>query len=109
MNQEKKVGSQMLIRFRTNYSEDVIEKVEVIRETKEFVYVPSRPMSKLQKAERREAKRSDFYNYHDTWEDAHSFLLERAEARVEGARERLERAQSHLESVKGIRQEVESE
>jgi hypothetical protein len=112
MDQKKKAGAPMLIKFKTDYSMDRIARVEVIRETKESVYVPVNVRSfagSCGKTERREAKRSEFAQYHDAWLDAHAYLVEKAEFEVEFARERLKGCEDKLKKIKGMKKPEEVE
>jgi hypothetical protein len=86
-----------MIKYRTAWNE--IEALEVLRETNSQVVraVGSHAI------ERREAKRSEHYNWHDTWEDAHAFLIERAEAEVQTLRNKLEQAKGRLGQIKGMK------
>ena len=81
------------------YGKNLIQEVEIVRETEKQVVIASRNGS-----ERREAKRSDYQNYFDEWQAAKDFLLEKAEKRVEGIKVQLERAKCELGNIKGLRQ-----
>jgi len=87
-----------MIKYRTYF--DKIETVEVLRETISSVYV----QTGSKKGERREAKRSSFYNYFDTWQEAHAFLVLRAEIAVDGARSRLENEERRLGQIRGMKE-----
>ena len=65
-----------------------IAVIDILRETAHFVVLLGH-----NGRERRDAKRSDWCEYHDTWESAHNSLLKRAMARREEAERGLERAQ----------------
>lgn len=82
----------------TSYGSRIIE-VEVERETESSVWVKGR----------RHNKRSEYENYWDSWEDAHSFLLQNAERWVEGARLRLERAKGEYGQIKGMKKPAAGE
>jgi 2'-5' RNA ligase len=86
-----------MIKYRTAWNE--IEALEVSRETKAQVV----RVIGSHATERREAKRSEYYNWHDTWEDAHAFLIERAEAEVQALRNQLEQAKGRLGNIKGMK------
>jgi hypothetical protein len=75
-----------------------IERVEVLRETGRSVYYTD-----WSKKERRANKAGSFEQYHDSWDDAHQFLLGRAESAMVYARRSLERAQGVLGNVKGLK------
>lgn len=80
------------------FQEAKIEKIEVLRETAKYIFVPTRSGG-----ERRESKMSSFDEYHDTWEAAHSSLTELAERNVANARRALEIANSFAGNVKGMK------
>lgn len=71
----------------------LIESVEIDRETESSVFI----------GKNRNAKRSSWHNYFDTWDDAKSFLLKNAEDEAAGARIRLEYANSKLGNIKGLK------
>ncbi len=91
-----------MIKYRTYF--DKIETVEVLRETVSSVYV----QTGSKKGERREAKRSSFYNYFDTWQEAHAFLVSNAELSVESARMNLERAKGRLGQIRAMKQPLDT-
>lgn len=62
-----------MIKYRTGLGK-FIAAIEVVRDTPKMVV-----FSRDNGTERKEAKRSNWGNWHDTWEDAHEFLLSRAE------------------------------
>ena len=104
----------MLTKWKTSrYYHAKIERVECTRETDKAVWVLEHPwtLEGLTKTpiERRRAKQSDSDNYHDTWEDAHAYLLKMAEYSLARARVRLADAQGALGNVKGLRKPVEQD
>ena len=103
MNQPKKSASGGITKFRTSYSANNIEQVQVIRETAACVYVKSEGWQKGGKSERREAKHGEFAQYHDTWQAAHEYLVQKAEAKVASARLQLERLSGALGNIKGMK------
>ena len=70
-----------------------ITEVEVERETESSVWVNG---SRLQKV-------TGYHIYHDTWDVAHTYLLEKAKQKVEYARRQLEEHKSYLGNVKGMK------
>lgn len=82
----------MIVKYRTKWNE--IERVEIFRETDNFVYFGNGC---------REAKRSGFQNYFDTWEDAKAFLLDEAQKSIDAARRELQRAQAEYGNIKGMK------
>lgn len=95
----------MITKYKTGWSKDKIEKVEVIRETEACVFLPTirAATRKDGKVERREAKRGEFACYHDTWESAKAFCMEAAESNVRSARRSLELANAKLGNIKGMK------
>ena len=80
-----------MIKYRTRFEK--IEEIEIERETdKQLVF----------KNGRKEYKFSSWSNYHDTWDDAHKFLIEIEEKRVDSLRLQLERAKGKLGQIKGM-------
>lgn len=92
-----------IVKFKTGYSIDKIERVEVLRETDKCVYLPTNSGYGKGVDERREAKSTEYAQYHDTWADAHTHLLKKAEGRVKAARLHLETVNGQLGTVKGMK------
>lgn len=86
-------------RYQTTRWDIKIEEIEVIRETESFMIVPTEGRRK----ERREAKHSEYHLYHETWEAAHTYLLQRAEERVGQARNVLEHRINELRIIGNTR------
>lgn len=87
-----------MIKYKTSNYGVEIERVEVIRETAQCVFVVASGR------ERRESKSSEWSKYHDTWQQAKDFLVERETVRVEAARRILELAKGKLGNAKGLRE-----
>lgn len=51
----------------------------------------------------RENKVSDWSNWHDSWEEAHAFLVTNAERDIESLRMRLEQAKGKLGQIRGMK------
>ena len=83
-----------MIKYRTCF--DRIEAIDIVRETEKMVVIPKKGNC----IERREAKRSDYQNWHDTFADAKAFLIVQAEKKVKSTQIALERAQSTLNRVR---------
>ena len=71
------------------YGGDLIEVVEVDRETKDSIFINGR----------RTSKRSSHHAYWDSWEEAYASLVDKAQQRVASARRSLKDAQDHLMTV----------
>ena len=76
-------------------SRKLIEEVEVDRETDVSVFIEKQ----------RHAKRSSYYNYFDTWDEAKDFLLKKATGEAEKYRRLLEVANGRLGNIRGLRNE----
>lgn len=87
-----------MIKYRTSYGAKV-EAVKILRETPKTVVFSGI----ITGDEIREAKRSNYINWHDSWEDAHSFLMEEAQWKIDGLRLQLERAKGELGNIKGMK------
>jgi len=82
-------------KYRTGgWGKNLIEQVEVEKETEASVWIKGR----------RNAKRTEYYNYFDTWDEAKLYLLTVAEAKVAAIRLNLERANGELGNINGLRQ-----
>ena len=79
---------------RCRYIDPTITSIEIDKETDKSVWINGR----------REAKRSEYRVYHDTWDDAKTFLLNRAESQVNSARYALNQAKGLLGNVKGLKE-----
>lgn len=82
-----------MIKYRVWIRFNEIKPVEVERETKTSVWVDGT----------RNAKMSNHYCYFGTWEEAHAFLLAKAEEDCTRIRRQLEYANSKLGNVKGMK------
>lgn len=78
-------------KYRT--SGKAIAIVEAERETEQCVWV----------AGRRRAKISDYYNFFNTWDDAHNFLKDCAQKEVLNARLQLDYRLGELETILALR------
>ena len=73
-----------------------IEPVEVIRETAEFVTV------RCSGGSFREAKISDYQRFHDTWKEAHAYLLNRAQSNIRRLKDDLLAAKDELATLEAM-------
>ncbi|HEX8610184.1 MAG TPA: hypothetical protein VF800_02765 [Telluria sp.] len=89
-----------LIKYRTGWLGDAIEKVECTRETDKCVYLAGRG----KKVERREAKRAEFAQYHDSWSDAREYLRANAEEKRDDAATALKQAEAKLAALIAMKQ-----
>ena len=78
-------------KYRTRF--DKVERLDIEKETEKTVTINGR----------RENKRSDWQNWHDTFDDAKQFLVDAAQREVDGLRRRLESAKGKLGNAKGMK------
>ena len=85
-----------MIKFRAEkyFSSDAIEQFEVIKETPNQITYLRGEESNLR--ERRENKCGAYHQWHDTWEEAHQFLIEDAIKRINHIRDNLGNAERKL-------------
>lgn len=91
--------------FKTGGWKEKIQPVEVVKTTEKFVTIREERFSFGPKKfdERRCAKEGSYDRYFPTWEEAHAYLLNKAEAKLVSARRSLELAQGELGNVKGMK------
>ncbi len=85
-------------RYMTTRWNTEIEEKDVIRETDAFVILPDEGRRK----ERREAKRSYYHLYHETWDLAHTYLLQRAKIRIAQSQSELEGRKNNLKVIENM-------
>lgn len=87
------MNTMTIIKWKTSrFIRDGITRVECTRETAETVWFGVR-----------KAPKAGATAYHDTWEAARAYLMDRAQLNVAAARRALEVANSTLGNVKGMR------
>lgn len=79
-----------MIRYRTWFGK--VEALEIEKETAQTVT----------RNGKREEKRSVWWNWHETFEDAKQFLIDDAQREVDMLRTRLEMAEGKLENAEGM-------
>jgi len=84
-----------MIKYRTGYAAQIV-RIEAERETESSVWIKGS----------RSAKRSSYENYWDSWQEAHGFIMKKAERDVQCIRMRLEQAKGSLGNIKGMREPV---
>ena len=90
-----------MIKYQTKWhgsSMAQIEAIEVLRETEKQVV-----LLLGNGKESRENKKSDWQNWFDTWKQAHEFLVSEAVKEVRELRLKLQQANGHLGSIKGMK------
>ena len=88
-----------MIKYQTNYHN--ITAFEVELETEKYVIVA--PHNEFGGHRFREKKVGEWINWHDTWEQAHAFLIAQVEGEVATLRMRLERVKGELGQIKGMK------
>lgn len=86
----------MITKYKTGGyygSGQMIKEVQIDKETDKSIWIGGR----------RRSKESSYYTYHDSWDLARDHLMSLAEISLENARVRLQKAQSHLGNVKGLK------
>lgn len=86
-------------RYQTTRWSTEIAEIEVLRETDDFMILATEGRKK----ERREAKKSGFHLYHETWESAHTYLLQRAKDRLVWAKAGWEERINDLKIIESMR------
>lgn len=81
-------------KYRTSPYGKLIETVEVERETEASVWINGQ----------RNAKRTEYHSYFDTFAEAKQHLLDLAEKSVNSAQLRLERAKERYDKVEGLKE-----
>lgn len=87
-----------LVKWRTGRGSK-IERIECTKETEKCVWLVRWEGQKPSRCD----KDSSFYQYHDTWDGARDYLMEKAERGVASARRTLEVANGFLGNVNGLR------
>jgi hypothetical protein len=90
-------------KYMTGGFESPIEEVEVVKETKKSVWVKREGWAKGTESIDRCHKRASWHNYFDTWEEAHAFLMDKAQREVDSLRRQLELAKGKLGNIKGMK------
>lgn len=85
----------MSIKYQINYAQK-IEKVEIERETESSVWINGSRLSK-------HSRYSAFFN---TWEEAHAFILDKAERRVAAYARNLESATKSLKEIQSMKKDI---
>ena len=89
-----------MIKYKTGgYGKNLIKEVECERETEKSVWAKSEWNGKFE----RNLKETGYYRYHDTWEEAHKFLMEKAERKVESAERQIQSAYLNLQDVSDLK------
>ena len=90
-------------RYRTGGWKKEIEMVEIVKETNASVFMEREKMSG-EKELVRNAKRSQYTNYFNTWKEAHDFLIAEKRKAVLTATLRAHNLREELSNLKGMKQ-----
>lgn len=91
----------MATKFYTTHWSSKIDTVEIERESDSSVWVKGNGYKS--DSLRRVNKKGSTHAYHDTWEDAHAHLLNRASRAAESLKERLQQARSALGQIESMK------
>lgn len=80
-----------MIKYRTRWDYE-IQPFEVVKETAKFVTYLEPGIFIEKTIERKEAKRSDYTNWHDTWAEARGFLMNKNMVKMGDIARELEEA-----------------
>ena len=92
-----------MIKYKTTAAnaEKLIEPVPIDRETECNVWV-QRPFGEPAQ----EAKLCTYHRYHDTWQEAHNYILNRSQRRIDKAQAELDAATKENTEIKGLTDET---
>lgn len=82
-----------MIKYKTGGYKEDIEAVEIERETESSVWI----------GVRRHGKSTNWYKYHDTWEEARTYLLTMVTHRVRNCQSSLDSAKAELSRISKIK------
>jgi len=91
-----------MIKYRTTKYDNEIKKIEIERETEKQVVL--RPDTWNPKG-RRENKISEYDNWHDTFEEAREFLLQREYRKRDDALRDQAKAEKNIVNINGLKEE----
>ena len=85
-------------KYRVKWQE--INEYEVVKETpKQIVFLEPGWNDKTTFKESREAKKSGYQNWFDTWEQAHDFLVEASKRKIKGLESRIKSEKKVLSNI----------
>ena len=84
-----------MIKYKTKSWEDQIEKVEILRESELSVW--TKKNRNFNSGHQR--KRGPNNNYWDTWQDAHSYLMQKTQLKIDGLRNQLDYEEKRLAKI----------
>ena len=83
-----------MIKYLTNWEGDNIQQVEIFREEDDHVVIKQKDGT-----ERIKGKRTGWDSYHNTWKEAHEFILKKAIINVCKDRDEFQKSMLKLGSV----------
>jgi hypothetical protein len=92
-------------KFKTSFQK--IEAVEVEKETEKSVWIYGYRFGGGKVPLKRADKQTTWERYHDTWAEAHAFLISEAEAKVDAARRQLDEDNLILMGIKSMKPPAE--
>ena len=99
--------TEPIIKWRTAYKHNRILCVKCSKETNCFVWVIAqiRPDGYEENLRKPVKERKDSISavFHDTWEDAHAYLMEKAETALRSAKRQVDLKRTQLEDVKSMK------
>lgn len=84
-----------------------VKEYEVVKETEKTVTIKSVNSWSEKTVELREFKNARGHSYHDTFEEAHALVLERAREKVAQAKNQFQRARDEYGNIKGMKSPAE--
>lgn len=94
----------MSTKYRAWLAMAEIKPVEILRETEKMVVISSPDCVFYKNGERRELKRTDDWAYFGTWQEAHAFLVQDAESKINRCKERLCDAEKKYAKIKEMQE-----
>jgi hypothetical protein len=97
-----------MIKYRTGgytdrHGKGLIQEIKIVKETpKQVVFIDKRFGNNA--ATSKEAKRSSYQNWHDSWAEAKLFILNDQQRKVDRIRLQLDREKGMLEIIKGLKE-----
>ena len=89
-----------MIKYKTGHWKDLIQKIEVIKETDKCVYVFNPHRGK----EGRENKVTSYYVIHDTFEQAKQYLIDKAKEKIKLYKDQLSRVEKELIEINKLKE-----
>ena len=85
-----------------------IDAIEVVRETEKYVYLTKHDLWGGAIGAVKEAKRSEYQNWFDSWKEAHTFLLQRQRGIASARKDLYEGSLSLLNHVSAMKEPLDT-